>query len=226
MLALAVTASACGYEGEVFATGIARDLSDGRLAYCEYHLPAENDSRQVLYYNPEGNLIAKKYLKRVNSPLTEVFQLDLRHGEQRQVQKTSAGWTLGYQEKRGVDGNYVDLPAEDFDVIDAGFDVFVRQHWASLSRGEILTFNFASPVHGRKIGLRAQRTECKDSSKNSICISVDVAQPLLRLFAGSLYLQYDEDSRRLQVFEGVSNLVDARGKSQKVRIGYTYPESN
>ncbi|WP_226661002.1 hypothetical protein [Microbulbifer aggregans] len=229
MAAALVAGTSCGFEGEFFARGIATDLSNGQVVYCEYHLPAEPgqagtlSQRQVLYYSPEGNIIAKKTIRRVASPRPDVLQLDLRHGEQRQVQRGDRGWQLQYQSRQGENVRGVVLARDEVDVVDAGFDEFVRQHWDGLLRGDRVAFDFASPVHGRKVGLRARSIPCDEGGSSRVCIDVDVAQPLLRLFAGSLHLQYDDESRRLLVFEGVSNVLDARGNSQKVRIRYDYP---
>ena len=224
VLALAAAAATgCGYDGAVYARGLATDVETRRLAYCEYHLPANRGQRKVLYYSPAGFRIAEKLVSDIDSSVPEVSQEDFRHGEERSARRSNGEWQLIYRERTGQGVEAAKLPAGEVDVVDAGFDTLVRQQWDRLAGGQTVTFRFASPAHGRSITLRAQQQRCEQSMPSALCIRVDLAQPLLRMFAGALNLVYERSSRRLLVFEGVSNLLDARGDSQRVRIEYTYP---
>lgn len=223
-LALSViTANLCGYDGAAYARGIAVDPRSGKPLYCEYHLPADNGERRVLYYSPDGFRVAEKQLMNVEVPLPQVRQRDFRHGEERRITRDGNGWQLEYRANGSAAPERSELSVNDVDVADAGFDVFVRQRWHELVAGNTLNFSFASPPHGRAIALRAQRDDCKTATGDALCIRVELAQPLLRLFAGNLHLVYDRNTRRLQTFEGVSNLLGMHGDSQRVRIEYTYP---
>lgn len=218
----AASASAdCGYEGDVFATGLATDPRSGRLVYCEYHLPAQGSQRSVLYYSPEGYRIAEKRLSGVDSTVPAVVQQDYRHGEERIVQPRGGQVSLRYREDANSQWETAILSAGEVDVADAGFDTVVRNNWRRLASGQAVTFDFASPVHGRAIGLRARQVNCSGTA-DKLCLRVDLNQPILRMFAGELYLEYDRDSRRLELFDGVTNVLDSRGNSQRLRIGYEY----
>lgn len=227
LLALGISAvsansfASCGYDGKVFATGLARDPKSGRLVYCEYHLPAKGTQRRVLYYSPAGHRIAEKQLSAVNSTVPGVAQQDYRHGEQRIVNPGSGRVELRYRKNANSDWDVAQLSTAEVDVADAGFDTFVRRNWNSLSAGQTVTFGFASPVHGRSIPLRARQVSCTGGS-GKLCLQVDLDQAFLRMFAGNLYLEYDRDSRRLLLFDGVTNLRDAQGGSQRLRIDYSY----
>ncbi|GAA5524484.1 hypothetical protein Maes01_01041 [Microbulbifer aestuariivivens] len=214
-------AASCGYQGEVFATGLARDPRSGALVYCEYHLPAQGNQRRVLYYSPGGHRIAEKQLGGVNSTIPSVAQQDYRHGEERVLNPRGGQIEMRYREKSGSGWEAEILPSSAVDVADAGFDAFVRNNWARLSAGQSVSFNFASPVHGRAIPLRARKVACTGGA-GRLCLQVDLDQAFLRLFAGALYLEYDPDSRRLLLFDGVTNLLDTRGGSQRLRINYQY----
>ncbi|WP_323844589.1 hypothetical protein [Microbulbifer magnicolonia] len=222
------TVALCGYEGEAQVVGLARDPRTGKLAYCEYYLPTENDRTRVLYYSPAGYRIAEKTLFTRgadlprNNPKPEMLQRDHRLGEERAVRRRGNRWELRYRASGSADWESALVGQSDIDVIDAGFDAFVRQNWRELLSGRRLDFNFASPVHGRVIGLRARKVDCRGEAARDICFSVDLAQPLLRLFAGDLYLEYGADTRRLQFFEGVVNLLDGRGQNQRLQIDYRY----
>lgn len=212
----------CGYDGEVFATGQARDPQSGRLIYCEYHLPAKGAQRRVLYYSPSGHRIAEKQLNGVNSTVPGVVQRDYRHGEERIVNPRGGQVELRYRKNSNSAWDTALISSARVEVADAGFDNFVRDNWGRLAGGETVSFEFASPVHGRSVRLRARQITCRQPGQNSLCLQVDLAQPLLRMFAGDLYLVYDRPTRRLTLFEGVVNLLDHRADSQRLQIRYRY----
>ena len=228
LLAVAVSAVSanavanCGYDGEVFATGMARDPQSGRLVYCEYHLPEEGSQRRVLYYSPAGHRIAEKELMGVNSTVPGVAQQDYRHGEERIVNPSGGQLELRYRKNANSDWEIEQLSAAEAEVADAGFDNFVRDNWKLLAGGETVSFAFASPVHGRSVRLRAQQIACRQPGEDNLCLQVDLAQPLLRMFAGDLYLVYDRLTRRLSLFEGVVNLLNDGADSQRLQIRYRY----
>ncbi|SDK12216.1 hypothetical protein [Microbulbifer yueqingensis] len=223
------TAVHCGYEGEVRAIGLARQPGSGELVYCEYHLPARGQRSRVLYYSPAGHRIAEKKLESRgggsphNTPRPQVRQQDYRHGEERQVLWKGSVWQLRYRQAGGASWESARLEAHQADVVDAGFDAFVRQNWSRLAAGEPVEFSFASPLHGRAVTLRARKVTCKKGGQGTLCLQVDLAQPLLRLFAGNLYLVYGVGNRQLRTFDGIVNLLDSEGESQRLRIDYHYP---
>lgn len=223
VVALAFSGAGCGYEGAVYAEGRAVDPASGELVYCEYHLPAADDGRRVLYYSAAGHRIAEKTLRGIDSSLPEVKQNDFRHGEQRKITRAGTQLSLQYRESGKAALESERLPLREVEVADAGFDHFVREHWGDLVAGEPVRFDFASPVHGRAIALRAQQSPCPQGQSDTLCLRVEPAAALLRLFAGELNLVYSLGTRRLQVFEGVVNLLDDRGDNQTLRIRYRYP---
>ncbi|GAA5442417.1 hypothetical protein Misp06_00591 [Microbulbifer sp. NBRC 101763] len=228
LAALAISMAGCGYQGQTSATGLAFDPENHSLEYCEYYLPAENGQVQVLYFSAQGQLFAKKtLLDHTGNPhggttMPEVIQTDLRHGEVREVRREQGQWLMRYRKSGQTGWKSVMRERESIDVVDAGFDVYVREHWQALVRGDVLKFNFASPMHGRAIKLRARKVACNQNQLENTCIRVDVAQPLLRLFAGDLDLVYDKVSRKLLRFEGVVNILDSRAQSQRLKIFYQY----
>ncbi|WP_237056951.1 hypothetical protein [Microbulbifer sediminum] len=229
LAAMAVNAAAhCGYQGEVQAIGLAREPGRDQLVYCEYYLPTRNNRTRVLYYNPRGHRIAEKSLvtrpgeEPRNTPRPEVIQRDYRHGEERIVRRRDGQWEMRYRESRDSGWETESVDGNDIDVIDAGFDPFVRNNWDRLSAGESVEFKFASPLHGRAVTLRARKAECQGEAQGNLCLRIDLAQALLRMFAGHLYLVYGADQRQLQRFEGIVNLLDDRGESQRLRIDYFY----
>jgi len=233
--AAALSLSLCDYDGPAQVVGRAYRPDTGELVYCEFFLPTKDQQTRVLYYSAAGRRIAEKDLSgpagsgSAGTAIPGVTQQDFRTGERREVSRQGDHWLLRYRKSSTADWKVAQVPAREIDVIDAGFDAYVRANWQQLVAGQVVTFRFASPPHGRSIELRARRVDCTASATPStsgaappLCLHIDLAQALLRLFAGDLSLVYDLEARRLRQFEGVVNLLDARGKAQRLRILYQY----
>ncbi|WP_193164858.1 hypothetical protein [Microbulbifer hainanensis] len=228
LVAASVSVSGCGYDGPSHVTGLAVEPDSQQLIYCEYFLPTEDNRTRVLYYTPSGHRFAEKDLFGAASEdgaatsLPEVVQQDYRNGERREVRKGEDSWLLRYRKSATASWKEARVPINGIDVIDAGFDDYVRKHWDELVAGRQARFDFASPPHGRGIELRARRVDCHSGDQRSLCLRVDLAQPLLRFFAGDLDLVYDRATRRLQQFEGIVNVLDDRSSAQRLQIHYHY----
>ena len=228
LVAASLSVSGCGYDGPTHVTGLAVEPDSQQLVYCEYFLPTEGNRTRVLYYTPSGRRFAEKDLLGAASEdgaatsQPEVVQQDYRNGERREVRKGGDSWLLRYRKSASAGWKETRIPINAIDVIDAGFDDYVRNHWDELAAGRTARFDFASPAHGRGIELRARRADCRSDDRQSLCLRVDLAQPLLRFFAGDLYLVYDRATRRLQQFEGIVNILDDRSDAQRLQIHYHY----
>ncbi|MBN8431367.1 hypothetical protein JF535_10945 [Microbulbifer salipaludis] len=210
------------------------------VRYCEYFMPQSSGSLRVVYYRPEGpagSKIAEKWITEgegasgiLQRARPQVSQEDFRMGEVRQASLLPEGWKLRYKPRTGAKFRDATFAEGRVDVVDAGFDAYVRQHWQALTRGEKLEFEFASPVHGRTVGLRAAAVPCQRQEAD-LCIRVDLAQAFLRWIAGGdIYLEYviqrteGKTEPRLLRFVGVTNLLDDGGDSQRLVLDYFYRE--
>ena len=242
LLAASLVVSGCNAPervvSEATVVGRASDADGATVRYCEYFLPQASDQVRVVYYapgEPEGTKIAEKQIVGEAGPSgmlretrPQISQEDFRSGEVRQATRIPQGWRLRYREDRRSGYRDDTFSDTELDVIDAGFDALVRQHWSALEAGEELRFRFASPVHGRTVGLRAAATPCQDPEA-ALCIRVDLAQAILRWIAGGdIYLEYTENTDGEQVeprlfrFVGVTNLLDNAGKPQRLQLDYFY----
>lgn len=218
--------------------GRAQEAQSEAVRYCEYFLPQESGKIRVVYYTPEGRegqKIAEKWISGdvastgvLQTSVPEVLQEDFRHGELRQVTQSDAGWQLRYRRDHRSKFDDASFRLDELEVIDAGFDPYVRKHWNQLVAGETVQFRFASPVHGRAIKLRARAVSCAAAGAD-LCLQVELAQAFLRWIAGGeIYLEYSRSPEakpgvpRLTRFNGVSNLLDDAGEPQQVQIDYFY----
>ena len=187
---------------QLFVVGEARSLKDGELRYREYHHCSEDRSNcQVLYKDVEGALFARKnidYSQSLSSPSLVVE--DLREGR-----------------TQLIEGD-----VEEELVVDAGFDNYVRERWAELSRGETVRFPFLIAGRDSPVSMKARQDGEEDCADGDLCLAVSLDAWLLSMLVQPIQLVYDSD-RRLMQYRGISNIRDAEGRSQEVRIDYEYP---
>jgi len=199
-----------------------------RVVYREKYTPVLSGRGLgiVDYFDADGQLIATKtldYRPGQNRPNFTMY--DLRRNwfwsvqarnEQLLLSKGPAGdlerRTIGRQEPQ---------------VVDAGFDIYIRNRLDQLKSGEQLNFHSAVPARLNNYRLQAEAIPYSQSPINRgdpewCYIKVQVANPLFALFSDALYLGYEADSRRLQVYRGRTSLPDEEGEPQDVEIYYHY----
>lgn len=188
------------------AVGDAYGVEDGELRYREIHrCSSDGDRCTVEYTTPAGELFARKvvdYQESLQAPSLEMQ--DMRHGETVRV--------------NGEDD-------EDL-VIDAGFDHYVRLRWEQLVSGETVRFPFLVAGRDSALDMAASRSGPESCPQGRMCFTVALDNWLLSRLVTPIRLEYDAQNKRLLQFRGVSNIRDAQGKSQQVRIDYRYPESS
>lgn len=211
-------------------TGKAYHADDAdRLLYEERYTPIDgNDQAEVHYVSPEGEAIARKRLDYSRGQSKPSYTLiDERHDLIWSVQwEGDSHLALRQGDRDNPDTKRVS--ADEPQVVDAGFDGFITEHWDALLEGERLTFYFAFPNRLTNVRLRAERiarsdSQIVDGKDDWVYFRIQVNSRLLSLFADDLFLAYDRDNRQLQVFRGRSNLPDENGDGVDVQIRYDYP---
>ena len=71
--------------------------------------------------------------------------------------------------------------------------------------------------------MKASRDEGNACDDGALCLTVTLDAWLLSMLVAPIELVYD-DEKRLTQYSGISNIRDAEGRSQNVRIEYRYPE--
>ncbi|MEP5568132.1 MAG: hypothetical protein ABJN62_09890 [Halioglobus sp.] len=192
------TAQAQSVIGEAYA------MDGSAIRYLEEHRCAANGEECVVEYRyPEGEVFARKrvdYRPSMQAPGLKIE--DLRAGE-----------TL-----------VIESDFEDDVVVDAGFDHYVRLRWDELAGGEEVRFPFLVAGRDKPLNMRAQLEDEVECAQSRLCLTITLDNWLLSALVSPIRLEYDETSRRLLQFEGVSNIRDDDGKSQQVRIDYRYQD--
>ena len=119
-------------------TSYARDLKSGKLLYVESHYVRNasqlDESRVVLYRcSAGGPAFARKELSYGATREEPQFNyLDARSGYTEGLRRTTAGLQVFQRDSTRQPIRQAAVPANVVMVADAGFDEFVRQHWADL----------------------------------------------------------------------------------------------
>jgi hypothetical protein len=209
--------------------GLAFDLKSDQLLYRETHcVSADKLAREVIYRDAGGKLIARKLLDYSSGATTPSF---VQHNfysrelvevayEQGVVSMAVVDADSRETHKSGSVKPSAKLPV----VIDAGFDVFVRQNWDSLVAGNSLEFQFPLADRERLVDLRIKPLGCSYPTQTDQCFRLDVANWFLRMLVKPIELGYDVERRRLTRFRGLSNIGDENGNGLVVDIKYDYQD--
>ena len=209
--------------------GAALNEKTQKLLYCERYYQLDESHWRVDYHAGKKLIVQKTldYSLGLESPL--VVQEDLRSGELRVVTVSDdlARWRVQYRANVDDEKEVADISRGSDQVVDAGFDAFVRQKWGDVIADSAIVFNFLSIPHLRSIPLRAKRVDISGCDilnvqiQDGICIRVEANNRLLRFFVDRLTLLYDPQ-KRLRAFNGPVNIQSDTAKTQKATIVYQY----
>jgi hypothetical protein len=198
--------------------GFAYAAHGDQKLYQEEHFVFDQNherTRLVLYRCPSGQPFARKWVHDVSSASAPDFDLiDARDGYREGVSGTPGARKVFTQEDRHAPLRSASLDERSNGVIDAGFDAYVREHWDTLSQQGHLAFLVPSRLGYLDLRLT---NGSSDATTRQIRLSVDAWYGFV---APSIDLTYDTADQRLVRFEGVSNIHDASGHSQTVRIEF------
>ena len=157
------------------------------------------------------------------------MQADSRTGEKREAAIDDKNVVLRYQENQKKKIEHTSIALRDADIVDAGFDNFVRARWDELANGKVIPVSFASIAHQKVLPLRISvkpldkcvQNPADKTSQAQFCIWVDIDNVFLRMVLGNIKLTYDQQ-HRLQKFDGIVNLQSDSQDNQNAVIHYFY----
>jgi len=233
MLLGAICVLAPSLQASPWIIGNASSVQNGELLYRELHYRSDASallSERVEYVSPSGELLVAKTLDASLSPITpNVEQKDLRTGTQFTIRHNGDSLDTSYQ-RTGERAEFEQIAKNEQLVVDAGFDPYVRANWDALQSEKTVRAQFFVPARldAIKISIRkAESKHCADIAAEALCLVVRPAGALRLIgwLVEPLYLAYAQDSQRLLMYRGVSNLLDDEGNAQEVLIRYEYPGS-
>lgn len=204
-------------------TGDAYARDSGQLLYREVHFlyGGPEQSRQlVLYRCPGGAPFARKLLQGAPDAVAPDFEfVDARSGYREGARRTGGGREVYVQKNADASTRSKILPHRAGAVVDAGFDAYVRRHWAALAGGPS-TIPFLLPSRLAFLPIRLSDTtddEEHGTAVRKLSMRLDTwygfALPPIRLV-------YRTADRRLLRFEGIGTIRDREGRNQDVRIEF------
>jgi len=231
LLAVLALASTAGAQATDLAfNGYARDPGTRRLLYVEAHyvrgFGSTGESRVVLYRCAGGaEAFARKEL-RYGTPreVPEFTLLDARTGYTEGLRRTPRGPQVFQKPLATATLRQATLPDSAGIVADAGFDEFVRRHWADLEAGRTLRFPFLVPsrLDFLTFEVRKQREENIEGSAASV-IRLNLSG-VLGWFVPFIEVSYGKNDRLLHRYSGLTNIRDADGNNVAAVIDFPQAE--
>lgn len=208
--------------------GSARDPDSGDLLYREIHYiehtpSAAPQQRLVLYRCADNDAIfARKRVRYGSVAERPEFELeDARAGYREGVRAGTPPALIAFVQRRDDTAERTESlqPGAGF-VADAGFDEFVKQHWDALHDDQDVRLDFLVPadLDTLPLKIRRHRQETIDGRVGSV----------IRLSLGSWWgfiaphidATYDQETRVLMRYQGISNLRAENGRNLEVRIDF------
>ena len=211
--------------------GEAFDLNTNKPLYSETHcVSGDALTREVIYKDPENQLIAYKVLRYDTGSNTPSYVQHNVHSqdsiaveleqERQEIIFTATDANRSEQPSVASVKPSAALPV----VIDAGFDAFVRENWQSLVAGESKQFQFPFAARESLVELSIASASCSYATDSDQCFSLELNNWLLNILADPIELGYDAKLQRLTRFRGISNISDGQGEALAVDIHYRYDD--
>jgi hypothetical protein len=210
--------------------GEATGLQSGQSLYKEVHCGAVNELASDVYYqSSDGALIAHKTLDYGSGRSTPSFvQTYASNQEKVKVKLDQGSLMMSITARNGEESNrqyQLSALGETPVVIDAGFDVFIRNNWQKLMSGNIKYFQFPLVSRAQLISSRVKKSLCQYETNTDQCFALEPSNWLFRMLASPIELGYDSTLMRLNRYRGLSNINDDNGDGLVVDIKYQYQET-
>ncbi len=211
-----------------YVTGKAFEPGGSTLLYIEEHYKVGDTLHKVVYLDADRALVAEKLIDYSTSAYAPDVKVDdyrvkrataIEHG-------TDVCKVTITNLEDSTANNTATFKPDKHDVVDAGFDNYVRSHWDALSQGQTVKFRFMLPLRDSTIGLKLKPRQCEQGDgtnlDRAICLRISPANWLVSALAAPIDLVYERDTQRLLRFVGQGQLPDADGKSMEVDLRYEY----
>jgi len=211
-------------------TGYARDLETRRVLYVESHFVRDfgqkGESRVVLYRCANGTqTFARKELTYGEVREGPEFNfVDGRGGYTEGLRRTAKGPVVFQRDAARAPVREAAVPGNVVIVSDAGFDEFVRKHWAELEAGRTVRFPFLIPsrLDFLTFKVKKDREEPVEGAPSSV-IRLNLSG-VIGWFLPYIEVSYRKSDQVLVRYEGLTNIRDAEGANLIALIEFPMKE--
>ena len=203
--------------------GEARAPDSGALIYVEEHLLREQAGqpveRLVLYRCADGTPFARKQVEYGTQPFAPAFELvDARLDYREGLRREGEAWIVF----GGAGERAHQTPLADIESIvsDAGFEPFVREHWAQLQAGESVPIDFLVPSRARSYGFRLSKVEALEIEGEAASRMRLSLSGVFGLFAPAIDVIYRDADQWLLRFEGMTNIRESARENVVAHIAF------
>jgi hypothetical protein len=200
-------------------TGYARSRDDGRLLYVESHHVRRagevGEARIVMYRcSVDGPAFARKELTYGATRETPEFTFtDARSGYTEGLRRTAQGPRVFQQENPKAPRREAKVSTDVALVSDAGFDEFVRKHWAELEAGKTVRFPFLIPSRLDYLTFKVKKNrEMQIEGATTSVIRLNLSG-VFGWFLPYIEVSYRKSDRSLKRYEGLTNIRGADGQN-------------
>jgi hypothetical protein len=208
--------------------GVAHDVKSNQILYQESHSVVLNDERayktsSVQYTDEAGQIFANKSLDFTDSLLApDVYFNDTRVGTSVKVDSKKSALTVNYQS--ASDRAEAVIKTAPMMVVDAGFDQMLLKYWDKVLNQQSLDFEFLAPTRAEFISFTLTPIS---QNKETIRFRLAPSNFVLRLLVDPIMLTYDKSTKRILIYEGLTNIEEVKqgkptGDYYVARIEYEY----
>lgn len=228
LLSLNTFSSVEGQVNSFSFVGVAYDVESNSVLYKELHtviLNAQQEYEKTLveYTDVEGNVFAKKRLYfNHNLMAPDVYFVDNRASTLVEVETKTDTLIVNYEGR--LDDASARIKAVSMMVVDAGFDQMLIQYWDKLLDNQPLDFEFLAPTRAELISFSLTPVY---QDNQVIKFELAPSNFILSLLFDAIKLTYDKSSKRILVYEGLTNIEEFKPGKQTgdyyvARIEYRY----
>lgn len=211
--------------GKTLTTG-AYDLKKGSPVYTEQREQSDLGEKpgvwKFTYTDVTGKVIVRREVDFSYDRIRPTFSLvDARNGyrEGAEVRGNRIRVYSGGSPDDPYRETWLDVPEPV--VVDAGFHFFVEQHFDKLLSGEKMKFHFVAPSQLDYFSFRVYKDKSLTyGGRPAVLMKMDIDNVFLRLFVDPIQLIYDVETRKLRLYQGISNIYNEEGKSYKVKMEF------
>jgi hypothetical protein len=218
------------YASDQVFVGYARDVKSRELLYIESHavrgFGTSAEARVVKYLCAGGaGAFARKVLDYGASRTEPSFQMeDARSGYLEGLRRNGGILEVFQRDDSKAELRKRAVPNNIAIVSDAGFDEFVRTHWAELEAGKSVKFPFLVPSRLDYMSFKVKKHgETTIEGQPASVIRLNLSG-FLGWFLPYIEVSYRKSDRVLMRYKGLTNIRDVQGKNVVAQIDFPAKE--